>query len=112
MSWTGGNAMLYILIAGVAATAFWRFAGVFLSTGLSEDGAVIAWVKAVSTALVAGLIARIVIFPPGALADVSTPLRLGAFALSVAVYFATRRNMGYGILTGTAALIGGHLLGL
>ena len=112
MSWSAGEAMLYIVIAGVLATNIWRFAGVFLSTGLSEDGPVIAWVKAVSTALVAGLIARIVIFPPGALADISTPLRLGAFALAVGVYFATRRNMGAGILTGTGALIAGHMLGL
>lgn len=109
---TPGETALYILVAGVAATAIWRVAGVFLSSGVSEDGALIAWVKAVSTALVAGLIARIVIFPPGALADVSTPLRLGAFALAVAVYFLARRHMGLGILAGTAALISGHLLGL
>ncbi|WP_088360697.1 AzlD domain-containing protein [Rhodomicrobium vannielii] len=106
MNWT-----LYILIAGVAATAIWRFAGVFLSSGLSETGAAIAWVKAVSTALVAGLIARIVIFPPGALADLSTPVRLGAFALGVAMYFLARRHMGLGIATGTGVLIAGHLLG-
>ncbi len=111
MSWTGGNAMAYLLIAGVAATAVWRLAGVLVSGGVAEDGPVIAWVRSVSTALVAGLIARIVVFPPGALADIGTPLRLGAFAFGVAVYFAAGRHMGLGILAATAALIGGHLLG-
>lgn len=105
------NSVLYILIAGVAANAVWRLAGLALSSGLSEEGPVIAWVKAVSTALVAGLVARIVIFPPGALADISTPVRIGAFALGIAVYYAARRHMGLGILAATLSLIAAHLLG-
>ena len=105
------NSLLYILIAGVAANALWRLAGLALSSGLSEDGPVIAWVRAVSTALVAGLVARIVIFPPGALADISTPVRVGAFILGIAVYYAARRHMGLGILAATSSLIAAHLLG-
>lgn len=105
------NSFLYILIAGMAANAVWRLAGLALSSGLSEEGPVIAWVKAVSTALVAGLVARIVIFPPGALADISTPVRIGAFALGIAVYYAARRHMGLGILAATLSLITAHLLG-
>jgi hypothetical protein len=99
------NAMLYIVVAGIAATAIWRMAGVLLSTGFSEDSAIIAWVKAVSMALVAGLIARIVLFPPGALADVSLAVRVGAFAFGCAAFFLARWNMGAGILAGTLALL-------
>ena len=105
------NSLLYILIAGVAANALWRLAGLALSSGLSEDGPVIAWVRAVSTALVAGLVARIVIFPPGALAQVSTPVRAGAFVLGIAVYYAARRHLGLGILAATLSLVAAHLLG-
>lgn len=100
-----GNAMLYIVVAGIAATAVWRLAGVLLSTGFSEDSAIIAWVKAVSMALVAGLIARIVLFPPGALADVSLAIRLAAFAIGCAAFFLARWSMGAGILAGTLALL-------
>ncbi|NJM36352.1 MAG: hypothetical protein HC850_18520 [Rhodomicrobium sp.] len=71
-----------------------------------------AWVKSVSTALVAGLIARIVVFPPGALADVSAGVRIGAFALGVVVYFLARRHLGLGVLVATAALLAAHLSGL
>jgi hypothetical protein len=106
------NSFLYILIAGVAANALWRFAGLALSSGISEEGAIIAWVKAVSTALVAGLVARIVIFPPGALAQVSSPVRIGAFLLGIAIYYAARRHLGLGIFAATLSLIGAHLLGL
>lgn len=105
------NSFLYILIAGVAANAVWRLGGLALSSGLSEEGPVIAWVKAVSTALVAGLVARIVTFPPGALAEINTPVRIGAFALGIAVYYAARRHMGLGILAATLSLITAHLLG-
>jgi hypothetical protein len=105
------NALLTILIAGIAANAIWRLVGLALSSGLSEDGAVIAWVKAVSTSLVAGLVARIVLFPPGALADISTPVRVGAFALGVAVYYAARRHLGLGIVAATFSLVAAHLLG-
>ncbi len=104
--------MPYIFIAGVAATAVWRLGGVVLSSGLSEDGPIVSWVKAVSTALVAGLIARIVIFPPGSLADVSLAVRVGAFCLGVGVYFLARRHLGAGVLTGTLTLLAAHLAGL
>ena len=100
-----GNAMLYIFVAGVAATAVWRMVGVLLSSGFSEDSAIIAWVKAVSMALVAGLVARIVLFPPGALADVALAVRIGAFAIGITAFFLARWNMGTGILAGTVALL-------
>lgn len=105
------NSLLYILVAGVAANAVWRLAGLVLSSGLSEEGPVIAWVKAVSTALVAGLVARIVIFPPGALAQVSMPVRVGAFLLGIAVFYAARRHLGLGVLAASLSLIAAHLLG-
>lgn len=105
------NSLLYILVAGVAANAVWRLAGLVLSSGLSEEGPIIAWVKAVSTALVAGLVARIVIFPPGALAQVSMPVRVGAFLLGIAVFYAARRHLGLGVLAASLSLIAAHLLG-
>lgn len=96
---------LYILIAGVAATAVWRVLGLFLSAGVSEGSALLEWVKAVSTAIVAGLVARTVFFPPGALADVPLGVRLGAFAFGVAVYFLARRHLGLAIISATSALV-------
>lgn len=102
--------LVYIFIAGVAATVIWRFAGVLLSSGLAEDGAIIAWVRAVSTALVSGLIAKLVLFPPGSLADVSLIIRIAAFTFGIAAFFLLRRNMGLGILAGTAAMMAAHAL--
>jgi hypothetical protein len=103
-----GPTFLYIFVAGVAATAVWRLLGLFLSSGLSEGSALLEWVKAVSTALIAGLVARTVIFPPGALADIHLLIRVGAFAFGVAVYLAARRHLGFGILSAAGALILAH----
>ena len=99
---------LYIFIAGVAATGVWRLLGLFLSTGLSEESAFLEWVKAVSTALIAGLVARTVVFPPGALADVHLAVRIGAFVLGVGVFFLARRHLGLGILSAASAMIVTH----
>lgn len=106
----GGTSLLYILIAGVAATAVWRIAGVLISTGLQEESAIIEWVKAMSTALVAGLVTRIVLFPPGALADIDAAIRIAAFLLGIAVFLIGRRNLALGIFAGTAALAGAQLI--
>ena len=101
---------LMILVAGVAANAVWRMAGVAVSKGLSDSSPIIVWSQAVSKALVAGLVARLVLFPPGALAGVNMPIRVGAFALGIAVFYVVRRNTTLGILAGTGALVGAHLL--
>jgi hypothetical protein len=98
-------AFLYILVAGVVATAVWRLLGFVLSTGLTEDSPVIEWVKAVSTALVAGLVARTLLFPPGALADVSLGIRVAAFVLGVAGYYLARKHLGLGIAASAGVLV-------
>ena len=94
-------AFLYILVAGVAATVVWRLLGFVLSTGLTEDSPVIEWVKAVST----GLVARTLLFPPGALADVSLGIRVAAFVLGVAGYYLARKHLGLGIAASAGVLI-------
>jgi len=38
--------------------------------GLDEGSELVVWVRAVATALLAGVIAKIILFPPGGLADV------------------------------------------
>lgn len=104
----GWLAMLFV--AGTLATDIWRVIGVFAALKVDEGSEVFLFARAVSTALVAALIARIVCFPPGALAGAPLLLRLGAFATGVAVYFALRRALALGILAGEAVLVGGFML--
>lgn len=96
---------LFILLAGTLATDIWRYLGVAFSLRLNEQSVVLDWVRAVSTALVAGLVARLIVFPLGALAETSLAIRLGAVAVGLAVFFALRRHMLAGIAAGEAVLL-------
>ena len=102
---TGVGPLLTIIAAGVAATAIWRLLGLFLSSGLREDDPLLEWVKALSSDLIAGLVARTVLFPPGALADVHMAVRVGAFSVGLVVFYAASRHLGLGILAAVSALI-------
>ncbi len=96
--------LLYIFAAGILMMMVWRFAGFLISSGLREDSGAVIWLQAVSTALISGLLARMILFPPGALADVAAPFRLGAFAFGVAIFYLARRHLGLGVLAGVGAL--------
>jgi branched-subunit amino acid transport protein len=98
-------AYVFLLIVGFCATAPWRILGVALSQSIDEEGELLRWVRAVSTALIAGLVARLVFFPAGALADVPLWLRLGAFGVAIAAFLIARRNLAVGVLAGEAALL-------
>jgi hypothetical protein len=98
-------AYVFLLIVGFCATAPWRILGVAISQSIDEEGEVLRWVRAVSTALIAGLVARLVFFPAGALADVPLWLRMGAFAVAIAAFLLARRSLAAGVLAGEAALL-------
>jgi hypothetical protein len=60
---------LFIAIAGWLATDIWRWLGVLVGNRLSEESAALTWVRAVATALVAGVIAKLILYPTGALQE-------------------------------------------
>jgi hypothetical protein len=96
--------------AGVLMTQPWRWLGIFLGRGLDVEGGVFLWCRAVSTAIVAALIGRILAFPSGALADIPTPVRIAAFAAGIALYLLTGRSLIAGVGAALAVLIGGAML--
>lgn len=96
---------LVILVAGILATDVWRWLGVLAARRIDETSEVLRWVRAVSTALVAGLVARIVLFPVGAMALAPFPGRVGAVAVGVAAYLILGRNVFFGIVAGLAVLV-------
>jgi hypothetical protein len=74
--WGGRLYWLAIPMAGVLATYAWRFLGVILVARIDPRGGLLAWVRAVATALVAALVARMVLFPAGLLAETSILARV------------------------------------
>lgn len=84
---------LAILLAGVAANYVWRLLGAVLARGVHPQSQFMLWVRDVSTALVAALVARLVIVPVGPLADVSLAVRAIAFGAGIAAFLALRKNL-------------------
>jgi branched-subunit amino acid transport protein len=106
----GSGGYLTLLLAGFLATEVWRWLGLVLGSRLDLDGAPFQWLRAVATALVAGLVTRMLLFPAGALAQVPVGVRLGAFAGGILVYALARGNLAAGVGGGAAPLLGAELL--
>ncbi len=96
---------LFILLAGALPTQIWRWLGAVFAKSLDEESEFLNWVKAIATALVAGLIAKLVVFPSGSLIDVPLWARLSALLLGYGVFFLTRPKIIYGILVGEVVLV-------
>ncbi len=97
-----------LLVAGYFATDIWRLAGVFAAAKVDENGEIFRWVRAVSTALVAALVARIIFFPIGALADVEPLVRFSAVIVGTGIFLKFGRSIAYGIIAGEIILLVGH----
>jgi hypothetical protein len=101
---------LLVILAGFLPTEIWRSAAVVLAHGLDEDSEWLIFVRAVATALVAGVITRIVLVPNGDLIAVPLTIRVGALAGGLVVYFLVRRSLFLGVLAGEAIMITGAWL--
>ena len=100
---------LFVLVAGVLATEVWRWAGVAFGGGLREDSPLIGWIRAVATALIAGVVAQLLLEPSGSLATTPALLRVGAAAAGLAAYLLLRGNLLLGLAVGEAVLLAGWL---
>lgn len=102
---------LFILFAVWLATDVWRFLGVFIGGRVAEDSDAMVLVRTIATALVAAVIANLIVFPGGVLADTPMVLRIGAAAAGFVAYLAFRHSMLAGIVMSETVLVGGMLAG-
>jgi Branched-chain amino acid transport protein (AzlD) len=65
------------------------------------------WVRAVATAILAGVIAQIPVSPPSALASVPGWLRYAAVAAGFAGFIVTRRSALAGVVCGELVMLAG-----
>lgn len=101
------HALGVLLIAGVIPNQIWRMLGLWFGGGLDEGSELLVWVKAVATAILAGVIAQIVVEPPGALASVPDGLRYGAVVVGFVAFMLARRSIFAGVLCGELAMLAG-----
>ena len=103
---------LALLLVGFLPNEIWRLAGLFLVRGLDEKSQVIIWVRAVATAMLAGVLAQLILSTTGALALIPVSVRIGAAVIGFAAFLVTKRSVFAGVLTGEAAvLLGTYFFG-
>jgi len=66
-------------------------------------------VRAVATVVLAGIIAQLILTPPGALATMALGVRLAAVVIGFVAYLLARRSVFIGVLAGEVALVLGAL---
>jgi branched-subunit amino acid transport protein len=101
------HALLVLVIAGFLPNEIWRMVGLWFVSGIDEGSEVLVWVRAVATAILAGVIAQILVHPPGALASVPDLLRYGAVVAGFAVFLVTKRSIFAGVLCGEIIMVAG-----
>ena len=103
-------AWMALVIVGFLPNEMWRWLGVVFARGLDEGAEILVWVRAVATAILAGVIAKLTIFAPGVLATVPTGVRLGAVAAGFLAFVLIRRSVFAGVIAGELALVIGALV--
>ena len=98
---------LILILAGFLPNEVWRMLGIVASSGVDEGSELIIWVRAVATAILTGVVSKIVVFAPGALGGVPLAVRLAAAAAGMAAFFLLRRSVFAGVVTGTLAILVG-----
>ena len=96
---------LIVVLVGFLPTEMWRSLAVVVSRGLDDDSEILVWVRAVASTLLAGVVAKLLYAPTGALAAVPLWGRGGAMLLGLAAFFAFRRSVVTGVLVGEAAVV-------
>jgi hypothetical protein len=102
---TGLWPYLIVIIVGFVPSELWRWLAVFFVRGINPQSELLVWVRAVATALLAAVVAKLVLVPSGALATVPVQGRLVAFGLGVAAFFVFRRSILAAIVAGELAIV-------
>ena len=96
-----------LLLIGFLPNEIWRLAGLILVRGLDENSQVITWVRAVATAMLAGVLAQLILSTSGALALIPVGVRIGAAVIGFAAFLIARRSVFAGVAAGELAVMAG-----
>ncbi len=108
--WTELWPYLLLILVGYLPNEMWRALGLVLARGLNEDSEIVVWSRAVATAIIAGVIAKLILFAAGALAGIPLAVRVTAAVCGFLAFLAVKRSVFVGVLVGEAVLLLGGFL--
>ena len=88
------NIVLAILVTSLA-TYISRFLGVITSKKIKENSKIFKWFNCLAYSTLSALLARIIIFPAGALAEVDYLIRFVVVFVSLGVFLISKKNFVY-----------------
>ena len=94
-----------IILFGFLPSELWRMAAIFVSRGVDETAPILHWVRAVATALLAGVVAKLVLSPSGALVAIPLAGRIGAMGVGLLAFGLFRKSVFAAVLATEAAII-------
>jgi len=100
---------IVLMVVGFLPNEAWRLVGLVLARGLNEESQIVLWSRAVATAILAGVVAKLIVFASGSLATIPLGVRVGAVMVGFLAFLLIRRSPLAGVLVGEAVLlIGGY----
>lgn len=100
------DSLALALVLCILVTYLWRGAGVALAQRIDPAGAVFEWIGCVAYGLLAGLMARVMIFPVGLLAETSLITRGIAMVAGFLVFYWLNRHFAAGTLVAIVVFYG------
>ena len=88
------NIVLAILVTSLA-TYISRFLGVLTSKKIKENSKIFRWFNCLAYSTLSALLARIIIFPAGALADVDYLVRFIVIFICLMIFVISKKNFVY-----------------
>ena len=87
--------IVIVIIVTSFATYLSRFLGVVSAEKIKETSKMFRWFNCLAYSTLAALIARLIIFPSGALSEVDYFIRFFLVLLSIIVFYLTKKNLVY-----------------
>ncbi|MDC1159101.1 AzlD domain-containing protein [Candidatus Pelagibacter sp.] len=97
------NVVLAILVTSLA-TYISRFFGVITSRKIKETSKIFKWFNCLAYSTLSALLARIIIFPAGALAEVDYLIRFIVILICLTVFIKSKKNFVYPTVLGGVLL--------
>ena len=87
--------IFFVILVTSLATYLSRFLGVLSSEKIKETSKIFRWFNCLAYSTLAALIARMIVFPVGALSEVDYLIRFIVILLSILIFYFTRKNVVY-----------------
>ena len=86
--------VLAIIVTSIATYSS-RFFGMLTSEKINENSKIYRWFNCLAYSTLAALIARVLIFPNGALEETSYLIRIIVIFISILIFYLTKKNLVY-----------------